>query len=461
MARDFTGGSSDRVDIGTFSIVSNFITLSAWVWWDAINGSRDDRLISKANGTAVASHDWMLGITGGGGVPKLRCRMNRQDTTLVATTTITTGAWHHALVTYDGSVNPPFSTIYLNGAQDGQANWPTGTQGNLPNNTDAVYIGNQPTATTNAPDGRIAWACAWNVVLNANEIAALARGVNPLLMRPDALQFCLPLDGFDTPERDYTRNARTGTVTGTSRANGAPVMPWVRSNSIWIPAAGGTDRRAQFSWAELESPIAPRRMLVSFGEMEAPFAPRRANLSWVELETPLGPRRANVSYAELETPLGPRRALFSWAELEAPSGPRRAVVSWAEVEAPFQSRRAHVTWSELEAPLAPRRTILTWAEMEAPDAPSTQRRAVITWGEIEAPLAPRRARVVWAEIETPLGPRRVQISWAETSAPFNQIYQAVATAIIIQASAVTIVGMSDSPAGLSTSKFLHGIGIYE
>lgn len=241
MARDFTGGSTDRVDVGTFAVASTTFSMCCWVWFDSITGSRDDRFISKADGTAVSNHDWMLGITGGGGTPKLRCRFNRNTNsiTLVGATTVPTGQWVHAVATWDGSSTPGVMTIFYNGASDGTVNTSSPT-GALPNNTDAVYIGNQPTSTSNSPDGRIAEVGIWNVVLTANEIASLARGVPPGRIRPENLEGYWPL-GHGATEPDYSGKGRNGTVTGTAIGSHAPVMPaWGFDTwRTWSASGGG------------------------------------------------------------------------------------------------------------------------------------------------------------------------------------------------------------------------------
>lgn len=235
MARDFTGGSSDRADVGTFSVVTNVFTMGCWLFIDSFDVGRDDRFISKADGTAVGNHDWMLGKTDSTGA-KIRARANRMSNsglTVVGATTVTTAAWHHALMTYDGTGTNPIITVFLDGVQDGQGSGATNETGNLPNNLDAVYIGNQPTAATSAPDGRIAEAFVVGALASANQIAALARGVSPKRIWPHetTLRYW-PLDGVFSPEPDLGVNRNDGTLTGTARANHAPVA----SDRILMPS---------------------------------------------------------------------------------------------------------------------------------------------------------------------------------------------------------------------------------
>lgn len=222
MARDFTGGSSNLIDVGTFSVVSSAFTMACWVYIDSFSAGRDDRFISKADGTGVANHDWMLGVGDqGGGVYKLRCRFNRDDAdTLFGSTDIAsyTGQWVHAVATF----NNGNGEIFLNGVSDGTlSSFPTG---NLPNNTDAVYIGNQPTSTSSAPDGRIAEVALWSRVLSGNEIAALARRVSPARFS-SGLEGYWPLLGQGSTEPDYSGKVRNGSVTGATQIAHVPVQP--------------------------------------------------------------------------------------------------------------------------------------------------------------------------------------------------------------------------------------------
>lgn len=235
--------------------------------------------------------------------------------------------------------------------------------------------------------------------------------------------------------RDFTQDGNTQDMAGFLLALQPATTTTRRAQLSWVeletPLA---PRRAQLSWAELQLPLGPRRAQLSWTELETPLAPRRTQLSWVELEIPLAPRRAQVSWTELQSPFGPRRGQSSWLELEVPLGPRRARLSWLEGEVPLAPRRGQVSWTELELPLAPRRAQLSWAELETPvltanraanlswlefQTPLGPRRGLLSWMELESPSGPRRGRLSWIELETPLGPRRAQLSWAELESPFG------------------------------------------
>ena len=50
---------------------------------------------------------------------------------------------------------------------------------------------------TNEYDGRIFWPAVWDVALTASEVASLAAGYCPLLVRPQSLIFFAPFGGLD------------------------------------------------------------------------------------------------------------------------------------------------------------------------------------------------------------------------------------------------------------------------
>lgn len=89
-------------------------------------------------------------------------------------------------------------------------------------------------------NGRIAEAGIWDVVLTTGEIAQLAAGCSPLLIRPSALVSYVPISGAADPELDWMGGGGF-TLSGTAaKAAGPPriIMPEHRS---WIfPAGGGT-----------------------------------------------------------------------------------------------------------------------------------------------------------------------------------------------------------------------------
>jgi len=138
------------------------------------------------------------------------------------TSTPAANVWH----TFAGSYNASTSElkVWLNGVNEA---------------TTASVVDNASTPgqfwpmwTTVNTGTETAWQVRWSVPLTANELMALARGVCPLLIRPDAITHCYPLWGSHSPEIDLSPNHDTATVTGTSVTNGPPVTLFTPKTSV-------------------------------------------------------------------------------------------------------------------------------------------------------------------------------------------------------------------------------------
>lgn len=161
------------------------------------------------------------------------------------------GSWAHAAGVWASSAN---RVAYFNGTA-GTANTATRSPSG-PNRTTigAVYFASA--SLVNYMDGVIAEAGIWSAALNANEIAALARGVSPLTLRPESLVAYWPLWGIHDPEIDLHPRSADATsrpltlVNAPTQANHAPVVPY--SRRLWgtvpeigtgAPPAGNRRRR--------------------------------------------------------------------------------------------------------------------------------------------------------------------------------------------------------------------------
>jgi hypothetical protein len=87
--------------------------------------------------------------------------------------------------------------------------------------------------------GLMADVAFWSVVLSATEIAGLAKGIRPYVIRPGSLSLWLPLGGLQSPEPDLSGNLSNGTLSGTTAAFGPPFAPftprWPQA-PIFVPA---------------------------------------------------------------------------------------------------------------------------------------------------------------------------------------------------------------------------------
>lgn len=107
-------------------------------------------------------------------------------------------------------------------------------------------------------DGRVAEAAIWNVALTASEVAALAKGVSPLQIRPASLQAYWPLIGRQSPEPDWVGGFNLTLTNAPANAAHVPVMPpyaWVMNRGVFVPAAaGGAVGRGLTSSLRLDRP---------------------------------------------------------------------------------------------------------------------------------------------------------------------------------------------------------------
>jgi len=134
-------GNNAYIDLGTLDLTGNGLTLAIWFKADSFPGSaRDPRLISKATGTAVNDHVFMLSTIKSGAATRLRgrVRVGGQTTTLIgASGDLLTGVWQHGVLTHDGIT----LRLYLNGVEVGST--PLAGAVDLDSSV-TVVVGNQP-----------------------------------------------------------------------------------------------------------------------------------------------------------------------------------------------------------------------------------------------------------------------------------------------------------------------------
>lgn len=112
--------------------------------------------------------------------------------------------WHTATAV---AVDASDRTVYLDGANGG-----TSAISVTPAGLDSMAIGRLERATpTNFCNGTIAEVAIWNAALNASEVAALAKGFSPRLIRPQSLVCYVPLlNGIiDSTGRTWTDHSST------------------------------------------------------------------------------------------------------------------------------------------------------------------------------------------------------------------------------------------------------------
>ena len=213
MARTFGGAASDQITTG---LVSNVTQRSVCIWtkrngdgggnlgW--MSGKGFDEIIY--NNAAGGTYDVLFDASTNGGI--------------WAITRPSTGVWKAFGWSFDFSSTANNPKMYLDGVSQTvtETSTPAGT---FSTSSNPYCIGNSGVLGTRNWDGALAWHCIWNAILTDAEFLAFANGVRPDRIRPAALVSCFPLWGLHSPEIDLSANHDTGTVTGTTFANGPPV----------------------------------------------------------------------------------------------------------------------------------------------------------------------------------------------------------------------------------------------
>lgn len=206
MARDFETGSSDYGENTSAVLTAMPITIAAWV---------------KPESVSLNHYILSLGVNAGNSAFNLKIDNDdtvRAQSTLsgasvaaATSTTVTAGTWCHAAAVFASATS---RSAYLNGGGKG-----TNTTSNTPAGINRTTLGCRwDTSRSNFFDGLIAEAAIWSAALADDDIAALAKGVSPLLVRPEVIEAYWPLIGNYSPEIDLV-GGFSFTLSGTATAD--------------------------------------------------------------------------------------------------------------------------------------------------------------------------------------------------------------------------------------------------
>lgn len=231
MARDLPGSAGNYISIphnAAFSISGTALTLAAWVNPDGTGGGKVLAKLATTDtgggyqiGVSAAPNKAYVGINDG----------TFPGESASGTTTLSAGTWY-SIVGRKSGTGAGALRVFLNGVQDGSAS----SSLSIAANTQNLVFGRYSNSDTTMFDGKVAYGAVWNVALTDEEIAALGKGVSPLMIRPASLKGFWPLFGIGAPEPDLSENGNPATVNGSvpAAANHAPVGPLVP-----MPAGGG------------------------------------------------------------------------------------------------------------------------------------------------------------------------------------------------------------------------------
>lgn len=191
MARVFNG-SNQYIEVTSVPVSSWPVTVACWAYCN--NYTANHSCIAIGNLSASPRLNYM-GLGFGGletGDPVIWQPSESGGASATRTTTgYTTGTWHHlAGVTSSETSHAVYIDGGSKGTTSGHIEFPTvnrTTIGSLAYSGGRVWYLN----------GGVLWVAIWNVALTDDEVASLAAGAHPTMIRPDALVFFTPLGGFD------------------------------------------------------------------------------------------------------------------------------------------------------------------------------------------------------------------------------------------------------------------------
>ena len=156
-------GTDDYVDVGTFSVSGNAMTISAWIY--PVKHSRDMRIISKS--TDIYLQNWTLLVDDGTDDLEFRVTTgNGPMQQLDGNRKVPLNQWSHVVATYDGNR----MRLYQNQELIAESGVVTG---NIQTGNERVLIGDNMPLKSRPFSGRLDEVRVYNRALSLNEIQSL------------------------------------------------------------------------------------------------------------------------------------------------------------------------------------------------------------------------------------------------------------------------------------------------
>lgn len=214
MAYLFNDAAVDNLKVTSTPITAAPFTMACWA-------RSDDQTAAQAcfsiGNSGVAAQFWDLLFTGNVAGDPLRFRSVVTTAGSASTSSsYVAGTWHHCCGV---ETSATARAVFLDGAGKG-----TDTTSRAPGSSNNIVVGADASSGLASPfSGDVAEAAIWNVALTDAEVAILAKGVKPYLVRPDKLVFYAPL--LNTPVEIIGK--RTLTATGAVPSTTVPIHPHI------------------------------------------------------------------------------------------------------------------------------------------------------------------------------------------------------------------------------------------
>lgn len=213
MSRDFVKASSHRLTYAGAVVSATPLTIAGWFWANDVTQNFE---ILGITDFASAATRYGIELRGAIAGDFIQATTYNGSSLGVATTSAgyIANAWQHVVAVF---TSPTSRAIYLNGGNVGTDT----TNVTDPPGLNVTTVGCWGLNSTYESflDGKMAEVAVWSAALDAAEIAALAKGFSPFLIRPQPLVAYWPLYGNDSPEPDRWKNRFDLTVTGATKAD--------------------------------------------------------------------------------------------------------------------------------------------------------------------------------------------------------------------------------------------------
>jgi hypothetical protein len=232
VARSNNATAANYFSNGAAAVTAAPCSMAAW--FNPVNVTEDHILISCSQ--IGANSNWFFlaanGSTAGDPIGA-STNFNGSEALALTSTSFVANTWQHACGVFTSATS---RAAYLNGGGVG-----TDTTNLTPAGINRTFVGRLSGADGSlfgSLNGAVAEAAIWSAALTAAEVASLAKGLSPLLIRPASLVCYWPIYGRQSPEPDWADGLPL-TVNGTMTQAAHPRVYMPRIPTIGLqPAAG-------------------------------------------------------------------------------------------------------------------------------------------------------------------------------------------------------------------------------
>lgn len=215
------------------------LTLACWF---AVEIGTDIHILMSICDSASTNEHFAMDANGVAGGNPLRnlCEAAGLQSVVQTTTGYTSTQWHHGCARFTSSTD---RDVFI----DGGSQSTTSTTTRVPSSVDRIALGVLGNSSpTDLLTGRLAEVAIWDVALNTDEVAKLAKAYCPLLVRPDRLVFYAPL----VREVQDVIGGLTLTATGTPTVANHPRIIYPARKRFSFPTAAAGGNAVPVAWKQ-------------------------------------------------------------------------------------------------------------------------------------------------------------------------------------------------------------------